>query len=68
MFMLVALHSDVNAGIAEIICHTNFCDRDRCQTRIFQFVSDNLRNLLTQRFRNPLSAMHVWGKLKFAVL
>jgi hypothetical protein len=54
----VALNRHVNAGIAKIVSHADLSHRDHSQTRIFEFKSNDLRNLFTQRFRDSFRPMH----------
>src|SRR5204863_1146221 len=58
VFLLVARHRDVNAGVTEVVSHANFRHRDQGQARVFQFVTHDLRNLFTQSFSNTLWTMH----------
>jgi hypothetical protein len=55
---LVALHSHVNAGVAQIIgnAHLGYCHHR--QSRIFKFVTDDLRDLFAQGIGDALNAMH----------
>src|SRR5215471_779944 len=58
MLAFVALHGDVNAGIAEVIGDPNFRHSHHSQTRIFEFESNNLRDLFTQGLRDALCPVH----------
>jgi hypothetical protein len=58
VLFLVARNRDIHAGVAEIVSHANFGHGDQGQTRVFQFVTHDLRNLFTQSFGYALWAMH----------
>ena len=58
MFAFVALHGDVNARVAQVVSHANLSHGHHSQTRIFEFESDNLRNLFTQCLRDALCPVH----------
>src|SRR5260370_27391268 len=55
---LVALHGDVNAGVAQIIGNADFSYCDHRQSRIFEFVTDDLLDLFAQSIGDSLNAMH----------
>lgn len=58
VFMLIALHRDENTGVAQIVGDSHIGYGDHRQTRIFQFVTHDLRNLFAQSIGNALRAMH----------
>src|SRR4029077_17885019 len=59
MFLLVALHRHIDAGVAQVIRDPNFRNSHHCQSRIFEFVTNNLRNFFAQGFGDALATMHV---------
>src|SRR6266568_324342 len=58
VFLLVAFDGHVNAGIAQVVRDANFSNRHQRQARVFEFVTNNLRNFFTQSLRNALWPMH----------
>ena len=59
VLLLVALDGHVNACVAQVVRDANFGDRDHRQPRILKFVTDNLRDLFAQSFRDTLWPMHI---------
>jgi hypothetical protein len=58
VFVLVTGNGYVNTGVPQIVSDSDFSYRDHRQARVSQFVTNNLRNLFSQRFRDALRAMH----------
>jgi hypothetical protein len=58
VLVFVTLDGHVNAGIVKIVGDPNFGYRNHRQTGIFQFVTDDLRDLFAQRFSDALRPMH----------
>jgi hypothetical protein len=58
MLALVALHSYVDSRVAQVFRNPHFGDRDRRHAWIIEFVTDNLRNLFTEKFGNSLRPTH----------
>lgn len=58
MFFLVAFDGHVNAGVAQVIGDAHFGHGYHRQSRILEFVTDDLRDLFTQSFSNALWPMH----------
>ena len=58
VFPLVALDGHVNAGVTQIISNSHLGHCDHRQSRVFQFVADDLRDLFAQGIRDALNAMH----------
>jgi len=58
MLTLVTMHGDVNTGIAQVIGDPNFGHSHHSQTRIFEFESNNLRDLFTQCLSDAFCPMH----------
>jgi hypothetical protein len=58
VLLLIARNGYVNTRIAQITGDANFGHRDHAEARVFQFITDNLRNLFPQSFSNALRTMH----------
>jgi len=58
MLFLIALHGHIDAGIAKIVGHPHFGHCYQCQPRVFEFITNNLRNLFFQGLGDALRAMH----------
>jgi hypothetical protein len=58
MFLLVSGNRDVYPHGLEILRKPNISDSYHCKSRVFQFVSDNLSDFLTQDVGNSFRATH----------
>ena|SRR5436309_437395 len=64
VFMLIASHRDKDAGVTQIVGDSHVGYGDHSQTRVFQLVTDNLRDLFTQGIGDALRAMHDKTRMK----
>ena len=68
VFLFSSSHRHKNLGVPAIVRNANVGHGYHCKPRVFQFVSDNLGNLLTQNVCNSLGAMHGFkNSFKFQV-
>src|SRR5882762_328961 len=64
VFLLVALDRHIDAGVAQVIRDSNFRNSYHCQSRIFEFVTNNLRNFFAQGFGDALGTMHKQAEVR----
>jgi hypothetical protein len=58
VFLFISRNRDKNLCVPAIVGKANVSDGYHCQPRVFQFVPDNLGNLLTNNVCNSLWATH----------
>jgi hypothetical protein len=58
VLLLVTFDRDIDAGIPQIISDPHLSDGHRRQAGVFEFVTNDLRNLFAQGFSDALRAMH----------
>jgi hypothetical protein len=58
VFFFISRNRDKNLGFPAIIRKANVSDGHHCQPWVFEFIPDNLGNLLTNNVCNSLWATH----------
>ena len=58
VFLFISRNRDKNLRVPAIVRKANVGHRYHCQSRVFEFVPDNLGNLLTNNICNSLWATH----------